>query len=56
MIGMWYVEAGKYNVLPIDSCGTLRVGEQRPQIIAVDRKKTSTIPAHRWCRATRRRA
>ena len=24
MIGMWYVEAGKYNVLPIDSRGTLR--------------------------------
>jgi arylsulfatase len=38
MIGMWYVEAGKYNVLPIDSRGTLRLGEERPQI-AVDRKK-----------------
>lgn len=38
MIGMWYVEAGKYNVLPIDSRGTLRFGEQRPQI-SVDRKK-----------------
>jgi arylsulfatase len=38
MIGMWYVEAGKYNVLPIDSRGTLRFGERRPQI-AVDRQK-----------------
>ena len=27
MIGMWYVEAGKYNVLPIDSRGTLRFAE-----------------------------
>lgn len=32
MIGQWYVEAGKYNVLPIDSRGTLRLGERRPQI------------------------
>lgn len=32
MIGMWYAEAGKFNVLPIDSRGTLRLGEQRPQI------------------------
>jgi arylsulfatase len=43
MIGMWYVEAGKYNVLPIDSRGTLRFGEQRPQI-AVDRKKYIYYP------------
>jgi hypothetical protein len=25
LIGMWYVEAGKYNVLPIDSRGTQMV-------------------------------
>ncbi|MEZ4598960.1 MAG: arylsulfatase [Syntrophotaleaceae bacterium] len=37
MIGMWYVEAGKYDVLPIDSRGTLRFADPRPQI-AVDRK------------------
>jgi len=37
MIGMWYVEAGKYAVLPIDSRGTLRFGDPRPQI-AADRK------------------
>jgi arylsulfatase len=43
MIGMWYVEAGKYNVLPIDSRGTLRLGEQRPQI-AVDRKQYFYYP------------
>ena len=32
MIGMWYVEAGKYNVLPIDGRGTERLAEERPQI------------------------
>jgi arylsulfatase len=32
MIGMWYVEAGKYNVLPIDSRGTQRFAVERPQI------------------------
>jgi arylsulfatase len=43
MIGMWYVEAGKYNVLPIDSRGTARLGEERPQI-AVDRKRYTYYP------------
>ena len=43
MIGMWYVEAGKYNVLPIDSRGTQRFAEQRPQI-AVNRKKYVYYP------------
>ncbi len=43
MIGMWYVEAGKYNVLPIDSRGTLRFGVQRPQI-AVDRTRYVYYP------------
>jgi arylsulfatase len=43
MIGMWYAEAGKYNVLPIDSRGTLRFGEPRPQI-AVDRKRYVYYP------------
>jgi len=32
MIGMWYVEAGKYKVLPIDSRGTARLAEERPKI------------------------
>ena len=43
MIGMWYVEAGKYNVLPIDSRGTLRLSAERPQI-AVERKKYVYYP------------
>jgi arylsulfatase A-like enzyme len=51
MIGMWYVEAGKYNVLPIDSRGVARLADERPQI-AVDRKKyvyypgTQMVPAN----------
>jgi len=43
MIGMWYAEAGKYKVLPIDSRGTLRLAEQRPQI-AVGRQKYIYYP------------
>ena len=36
MIAMWYVEAGKYKVMPVDSRGTLRFADERPKI-AVDR-------------------
>jgi arylsulfatase len=43
MIGMWYVEAGKYHVLPIDSRGTQRLTEERPQI-AVDRQRYVYYP------------
>jgi arylsulfatase len=32
MIGQWYVEAGKYNVLPVDGRGQQRFSEERPQI------------------------
>ncbi|WP_218964297.1 arylsulfatase [Sphingobium sp. IP1] len=32
MIGMWYAEAGKYKVLPIDSRATIRLSEERPTI------------------------
>ncbi len=32
MIALWYVEAGKYHVLPLDSRGTLRFADARPQI------------------------
>jgi arylsulfatase A-like enzyme len=32
MIATWYTEAGRYNVLPIDSRGTARFEEQRPQL------------------------
>jgi arylsulfatase len=43
MIGMWYTEAGKYKVLPIDSRGVERLADQRPQI-APDRKKFIYYP------------
>ena len=32
MIALWYVEAGKYDVLPIDSRGTARLVDERPQL------------------------
>jgi predicted ATP-dependent protease len=32
LIAQWYVEAGKYDVLPIDSRGVARLAEERPQI------------------------
>jgi arylsulfatase len=32
MIATWYVEAGKYDVLPVDSRGTLRFVDERPKI------------------------
>jgi arylsulfatase len=32
MIALWYVEAGKYHVLPIDSRGTMRLADERPQL------------------------
>jgi arylsulfatase A-like enzyme len=43
MIGMWYVEAGKYNVLPIDSRTTLRFAIERPQL-APDRERYIYYP------------
>ena len=43
MIATWYVEAGKYNVLPVDSRGTLRFADERPQI-AVDRTSYTYYP------------
>src|SRR5690606_35181656 len=32
LIATWYAEAGKYNVLPIDSRGTARLADERPHI------------------------
>lgn len=51
MIAQWYVEAGKYKVLPIDSRGVTRFVDERPQI-AVGRTsytyypKTQVIPSN----------
>ena len=43
LIGMWYVEAGKYNVMPVDGRGTARFAEERPQI-AADRTSYTFYP------------
>jgi arylsulfatase len=43
MIAQWYVEAGKYNVLPVDGRGTARFAEERPQI-AKDRSSYTFYP------------
>ena len=43
MIATWYVEAGKYNVLPIDGRGVLRLADERPEI-ATDRTSYTYYP------------
>jgi arylsulfatase len=43
MVGRWYVEAGRYNVLPVDSRGTTRFADERPKI-AVDRSQFTLYP------------
>lgn len=59
MIATWYAEAGKYHVLPIDSRGTLRFADERPQI-AADRTSytyypgTQPIPANSAVRVLNR--
>ena len=53
MIGMWYVEAGKYDVLPIDSRGTARFADERPQI-AEPRKRYVYYPGTQVGAADRR--
>src|SRR5512136_896740 len=43
MVAQWYVEAGKYHVLPVDGRVMERAQEERPQI-AVDRKSYTFYP------------
>jgi arylsulfatase len=43
MIAQWYVEAGKYNVLPVDARGQQRFADERP-VIAVDRTRYRYYP------------
>jgi arylsulfatase len=51
MIAQWYVEAGKYNVMPVDGRGQQRFADERP-VIAVDRTRyrfyrgTQEVPAN----------
>ncbi len=51
MIAMWYVEAGKYKVLPIDSRGTLRFVDERPKL-AADRTSCVLYPGTQGVPAT----
>lgn len=43
MVGTWYVEVGKYKVMPVDGRGTQRFAEERPQI-AKDRTSYTFYP------------
>ena len=43
MITQWYVEAGKYNVLPVDGRGVERLADPRPTI-AADRRYLHLFP------------
>ena len=43
LIAQWYVEAGKYNVLPVDGRGQQRCAEERP-VIAKDRSRYVYFP------------
>jgi arylsulfatase len=49
MIAAWYVEAGKYKVLPIDGSGLQRIAQERPQLVAARNRytyhpDTQTVP------------
>lgn len=43
LISLWYLEAGKYDVMPLDSRGTARLVEERPQL-SRDRRRYSFYP------------
>jgi arylsulfatase len=43
MISLWYAQAGKYNVLPLDGRGTLRLAEPRPKL-SKDRETATFYP------------
>jgi len=43
MIALWYVEAGKYNVMPVDGRGQQRFAEERP-VLARDRSRYIFYP------------
>jgi arylsulfatase A-like enzyme len=43
LIGQWYVEAGRYNVLPVDGRGQQRFADERP-VIATDRTRYTYYP------------
>ena len=46
MIGTWYVEAGKYNVMPIDGSGLARMIGEKP-LIALPRDSYTLLDVDR---------
>lgn len=46
LMALWYVEAGKHDVLPIDGSGQQRMAEPRPQI-AGERERYTYYPGTR---------
>jgi hypothetical protein len=59
MISLWYVEAGKYDVLPIDGSAVQRMMVERPQVAEVRnrytfRPGTQTVPFYAAPRVTNR--
>jgi arylsulfatase A-like enzyme len=49
LIGMWYVEAGKYDVLPVDGSGLARMVAEKPQAALprdryIYRPETQSVP------------
>lgn len=43
MVGTWYVEAGKYNVMPVDGSGLARMVAEKP-LVAVPRDRYTYRP------------
>ena len=52
MIGTWYVEAGKYDVMPIDGSGLARMIVEKP-LLAAPATATSTAPTRSHSRTSR---
>ena len=45
LIGTWYVEAGKYGVLPVDGSGLARMVAEKP-LVAAPRDRYAYLPGH----------
>ena len=45
LIGTWYVEAGKYKVMPVDGSGLARMVVEKP-LVAVPRNQYTYVPGH----------
>ena len=54
LIGTWYAEAGKYNVLPVDGSALNRLLVERP-LLAAPATATCTSPTPSRCRTSRGR-